>query len=62
MLIILPKFQINSYLCGVNPEVFYFNISACFHGALHQANRLFNHSIFFINDLLHHFTCGIITG
>jgi hypothetical protein len=46
----------------VNQEVTHFNISGCFHGALHQANRLFNHSIFLINDLFHQITCGIITG
>jgi hypothetical protein len=46
----------------VNPEVTHFNISICFHGALHQANRLFNHSIFFDDDLFHQITGGITTG
>jgi hypothetical protein len=57
----LPKSEINLYLCRVNQEVSHFNISVYFHGALHQANRLFNHSIFFIDDIFHQITCGIIT-
>jgi hypothetical protein len=44
----------------VNPEVQSFHITTCFHGAPSQANRLFNHSNFFINDLFHHLTRGTI--
>jgi hypothetical protein len=55
------KSEINLYLCSVNAEVSHFNIFTCFHGALRQANRLFNHSIFFIDDIFHQITCGIIT-
>jgi hypothetical protein len=58
----IPKFEIKTYFCAVNAEVSHFNIFTCFHGALRQANRLFNHSIFLNNELFHQITGGIITG
>jgi len=58
----IPNSEIKTYFCAVNQEVSHFNFSACFQGALHQANRLFNYSIFLNNDLFHQITGGIITG